>query len=48
VAAVVNNYTVHLKVAMSQPPAFVRALTGALSMALWLSVVFGGIFYAFV
>jgi hypothetical protein len=47
-AAIVYNYTVHLKVALSEHSAFAGMATGALSIALWLSVVFGGIFYAFV
>lgn len=47
-AAIIYNYTVHLRVAMSPHSAFTGAVTGALSLGLWLSVVFGGIFYAFI
>ena len=45
-AAVLYNYTVHLKIASSEHSAFAGKLAGALSMALWASVVCGGIFYA--
>ncbi len=47
VIAIVYNYTIHRKVAMSQAPAGVNVLVGALSLAMWMSVVFLGIFYAF-
>ena len=47
VIAIVYNYTIHRKVAMSQAPQAVNALVGALSLAMWMSVVFLGIFYAF-
>ena len=48
VAAILYNYTVHLRVAMSRHSALSEKLAAVLSLALWLSVVFGGIFYAFV
>jgi hypothetical protein len=47
-AAIIYNYSVHWKVATSEQAALTRAVTGALSVALWLAVVFGGIFYAFI
>lgn len=47
-AAIIYNYSVHWKVATSEQAAFTRGITGALSIALWLAVVFGGIFYAFI
>jgi hypothetical protein len=47
-AAVVYNFTVHHKVASSGHSALAGRLAGALSLVLWLAVVFGGIFYAFV
>ena len=47
-AALVYNYTVHFKIARSEHSAFTGAAAGALSIGLWLSVVFGGIFYAFI
>lgn len=47
-AAIIYNYTVHRKVAASGHSAIAGGLAGGLSIALWLSVVFGGIFYAFI
>jgi len=47
--AIVYNYTIHRKVALADgPPGAAGALTGAVSLALWVSVVFGGLFIAFV
>jgi hypothetical protein len=47
--AIVYNFTVHRKVALASGPASgVTKLTGAVSLALWVSVVFGGLFIAFV
>ena len=46
--AVIYNYTVHRWVALKQNPGGLGVLTGAISLALWISVVFGGIFIAFV
>lgn len=46
--AILFNYTIHRKVAMSEYPAVVNVLTAAVSMAMWISVVYLGIFYAFV
>ncbi len=48
VAALLYNYTLHFKIATSKHSALAGAAAGALSMALWISVVFGGIFYAFI
>jgi hypothetical protein len=47
--ALIFNFTIHRKVALSDgsPPLF-RALTAVVSIALWVSVVFGGLFIAFV
>jgi hypothetical protein len=48
VIAIIFNYTIHRKVAMSDSSsAAVRVLVGAVSLALWVSVVFGGLFIAF-
>jgi hypothetical protein len=47
-AAIVYNYTWRRKVASAEHSAFGGRVTGGLSIALWLSVVFSGIFYAFV
>ncbi len=45
--AVVFNYTIHRKVAISDSPPGLQAVVGGLSLLLWISVVFAGIFYAF-
>jgi hypothetical protein len=42
------NYTVHRRVAQAGVSTPIRAVTGAVSMLLWLSLVFAGIFIAFV
>jgi hypothetical protein len=46
--ALVFNFTIHRKVALANgsPGAF-RVMTAAISLALWASVVFGGLFIAF-
>ena len=47
--AIIYNYTIHRKVAMSAgSSAAVSKLTAAISLALWVSVVAGGLFIAFV
>jgi|SRR5215469_6416261 len=46
--AIIYNYTVHRKVALSDPSPGVSKFVGALSLALWVSVVAGGLFIAFV
>lgn len=47
--AILYNYTIHRKVALADglSPGG-AAITGAVSLALWISVVFGGLFIAFV
>jgi len=45
--AIVYNYTIHRKVAGSNPSPVVGALVGGISLILWVSVVFGGLFIAF-
>lgn len=45
--AIVYNYTVHRRVAQSNPSPVLGALVGGVSLALWVSVVFGGLFIAF-
>ena len=45
--AILYQYTIHRKVAFSDPSPMVGALTGIVSVALWVSVVAGGIFIAF-
>ena len=44
----IYNYTIHRKVAMSNPSAFAGGLVAIVSLLLWISIVFAGIFYAFV
>ncbi len=46
--AMLFNYTVHRKVAMSNAEGAGAVLTGIVSIALWVSVVAGGLFIAFV
>lgn len=46
--AVLYHYTVHTKVVSSGPSRGVGAVVGAISVVLWISVVFGGIFIAFI
>jgi hypothetical protein len=46
--AILYNYTIHHQVAASGREGVLARLAGMLSMALWLSVVAGGIFIAFV
>ena len=46
--AVIFHYTVYSKVVSSNTSRAMGAVVGAVSVALWVSVVFGGIFIAFV
>jgi hypothetical protein len=46
--AIIYNYTIHRKVAQMKTSQGVAALTGVVSLALWASVVAGGLFIAFV
>ncbi|HEV3329528.1 MAG TPA: DUF6644 family protein [Bryobacteraceae bacterium] len=46
--AIVYNYTVHRKVALSSSSPGVSKIVGIVSLALWISVVAGGLFIAFV
>lgn len=45
--ALLYQYTIHRKVALSDPSAIVGAPVGIVSVALWVSVVAGGLFIAF-
>jgi hypothetical protein len=48
VLALIFNYTIHRKVALSDSSsAGVRVVVGVVSLALWVGVVFGGLFIAF-
>ena len=46
--ALVYHYTVHAKVVSSNASKGVGALVGVISMLLWVTVVFSGIFIAFI
>lgn len=47
-AATIYNFTVHRKVAtMDNPPPVLSKLVASVSLLLWVSVVFGGIFTGF-
>jgi len=48
VLAIVFNYTIHRKVALSEGSGIFAKLVACVSLALWISVVFGGLFIAFV
>ena len=45
--AIVYNYTIHRKIALSKPPPLVAGLVCAVSLLLWITIVFAGLFYAF-
>ena len=46
--AIIYNYTIHRKVAQSATsPSFATVLTATFSLAIWISIVFAGLFYAF-
>ncbi len=46
--AIIFNYTIHRWVALKKAQGGLAVLTGVVSLALWASVIFGGIFIAFV
>lgn len=47
-AALIYNFTIHRKVAkMENPPLLLSKVVAAVSLLLWVSVVFGGIFTGF-
>jgi hypothetical protein len=48
VLAIIFNYTIHRRVAFSSPSPIVAKLVGTLSLLLWISVPFGGIWISFV
>ena len=48
VLAIIFNYTIHRKTALSDASGTWGKLVGGVSLALWLSVVAGGLFIAFV
>lgn len=46
-AAIVFNYTLHRKVALSGSSPIVAKAAGAVSLILWIAVIFCGLFFAF-
>jgi hypothetical protein len=46
--AIVYNYTIHRKVAMANSSGLLNLMAGGFSLLLWISIVFAGIFYAFI
>lgn len=48
VLAILYNYTIQRKVALANASGMGAALTALVSLALWVSVVFGGLFIGFV
>lgn len=46
-AAIVFNYTIHRKVALKGASPAASKLTGAISLLLWVTIVFSGLFFAF-
>jgi len=44
----VYNYTIHRRVALSSPSPALGRLVGGFSLLLWVSVVFGGLWIAFI
>jgi len=48
VVAIVYNYTIHRQAILSNAGPLAKGLVAAVSLALWISIVFAGIFYSFV
>jgi hypothetical protein len=48
VLAIIFNYTIHRKVALSNSSGMAAKLVGVISLLLWMSVPFGGIWISFV
>jgi len=46
--AIVYNYTIHRKIAMADSSSGMGKLVGGVSLLLWISIVFAGLFIAFV
>ena len=46
--AIIFNYTIHRKVALRGASPMASRLTACVSIGLWVSIVFGGIFIAFI
>jgi len=48
ILAIIFNWTLHRKVALSPSPGGMGAMVGGVSMLMWASIIFAGIFIAFV
>jgi hypothetical protein len=48
ILAMIYNWTIHRKVAMMKEPGDAGKLVGMLSIVMWTSIIFGGIFIAFI
>jgi len=48
VVAIIYNYTIHRKAILSKVGPLAGGLVAVVSLALWISVVFAGIFYSFI
>jgi hypothetical protein len=48
ILAIIYNWTLHRKVANSENPGALGPLVGAVSALMWASIIFAGIFIAFV
>ena len=48
ILSIIFNWTLHRKVAMSPEPGGMGAVVGGISMLMWSSIIFAGIFIAFV
>lgn len=46
-AGIIFNYTIHRKVAQSATSPIIAKVTGAISLILWITVIFCGLFFAF-
>jgi hypothetical protein len=46
--AIIYNYTIHRKVALSNSSGGVTALVGGISLLMWVGIVFAGLWIAFV
>ncbi|MEI9812521.1 MAG: hypothetical protein WDO18_07505 [Acidobacteriota bacterium] len=46
--AMLYNWTIHRSVAMKSDPGDVGKFVGMLSILIWSSIIFGGIFIAFI
>jgi hypothetical protein len=46
-AGIVFNYTIHRRVALSGSSPAVARITGAVSLIIWITVIFCGLFFSF-